>query len=124
MRRDGCVQSQSGDQRRRTISLITLLFVIMISAARQPDSTQFFTAAVQSCATALSQQRRSEDAPKPALEFQSLPAPSDTPKPPNASNRKGIRPGPSAVSTVTPEGKPERSGAIAASQRATTENRR
>ncbi|HXQ05581.1 MAG TPA: hypothetical protein VN831_12630 [Bradyrhizobium sp.] len=61
----------------------------VMPAARQPDSTQLFAAAVQSFTTALSQQRQSEDAPKPApAEFQSLLASGDTHKPPNASNRK------------------------------------
>ena len=79
MRRDGCVKSQSSDQQQWTISIIALFFVIMLPAALQPDSTQFFAAAVQSFTTALSQQYQSEDAPKPALaEFHSLLASGDT----------------------------------------------
>ncbi len=79
MRRDGCVKSQSSDQQQWTISIIALFFVIMLPAALQPDSTQFFAAAVQSFTTALSQQYQSEDAPKPALaEFHSLLASDDT----------------------------------------------
>jgi hypothetical protein len=60
-------------------AIIALFFVIMMPAARQPDSTQLFAAAVQSFTTALSQQNQSEDAPTPALaEFQSLLAAGDT----------------------------------------------
>ncbi len=60
-------------------AIIALFFVIMIPAARQPDSGQSFSAAVQSFTTALSQQHPTEEAPKPALaEFQSLLAASDS----------------------------------------------
>jgi hypothetical protein len=58
--------------------IIALFFLIMMPAARQPDNTQLFAAAVQSLTTALSQQHQSEDAPTPALaEFYSLLASSD-----------------------------------------------
>jgi hypothetical protein len=59
--------------------IIALFFLIMMPAARQPDSTQLFAAAVQSLTTALSQQPQGEDAPTPALaEFYSLLASGDT----------------------------------------------
>jgi hypothetical protein len=58
---------------------IALFFLIMMPAARQPDSTRSFAAAVQSFTTALSRQHQSEDAPTPALaEFYSLLASGDT----------------------------------------------
>jgi hypothetical protein len=60
-------------------AIIAQLFVIMMPAARQPDNTQVFAADVQSFATALSQQHRSEDPPRPALAaFQSLLTSDDT----------------------------------------------
>jgi hypothetical protein len=59
--------------------IIALFFLIMMPAARQPDNTQLFAAAVQSLTTALSQQHQSDDAPTPALaEFYSLLASGDT----------------------------------------------
>jgi hypothetical protein len=59
-------------------AIIAQLFVMMMPAARQPDNTQVFAAAVQ-LFTARSQQHRSGDAPKPALAaFQSLLASDDT----------------------------------------------
>jgi hypothetical protein len=59
-------------------AVIAQLFVIMMPAARQPDNTQVFAAAVQSFTTR-SQQHRSGDAPRPALAaFQSLLASDDT----------------------------------------------
>jgi hypothetical protein len=59
-------------------AVIAQLFVIMMPAARQPDNTQVFAAAMQSF-TARSQQHRSGDAPRPALAaFQSLLASDDT----------------------------------------------
>ena len=58
---------------------VALFFLIMMPAARQPDSTQSFAAAVRSFTTALSQQHQNEDAPTPALaEFYSLLASGDT----------------------------------------------
>src|SRR5260370_35620680 len=89
----------------------------VMPAARQPDSTQWFAAAVQSFTTALSQQHQSEEAPKPApAEFQSLLAAGDTAQ---AAERKqpekGIRQRPS-------EGEPRQSGSIAAPQRTTADN--
>jgi hypothetical protein len=58
---------------------IALFFLIMMPAARQPDSTQSFAAALQSFTTALPQQHQSQDAPTPALaEFYSLLASGDT----------------------------------------------
>src|SRR6266851_4043421 len=91
----------------------------VMPAARQPDSTQLFAAAVRSFTTALSQQHQSEDAPKPApAEFHSLLASGDTAQ---AAEReqpeKGVRQGPS-------EGEPERSGSIAAPQRTATDNKK
>jgi hypothetical protein len=60
-------------------AIIAQLFVIMMPAARQPDNTQVFAADVQSFATALSRQHRSEAPPRPALAaFQSLLASDDT----------------------------------------------
>jgi hypothetical protein len=57
-------------------AIIAQFLVIMMPAARQPDNTQVFAAALQSF-TALSQQHQSEDASKPLLAgFQSL-LPSD-----------------------------------------------
>jgi hypothetical protein len=60
-------------------AIIAQLFVIMMPAARQPDNTQVFAAAMRSYTTALSQRHRSEDAAKPALAtFQSVLASDDT----------------------------------------------
>jgi hypothetical protein len=60
-------------------AIIAQLFVIMMPAARQPDNTQVFAAAMQSYTTALSHRYRSEDAAKPALAtFQSVLASDDT----------------------------------------------
>lgn len=60
-------------------AIIAQLFVIMMPAARQPDNTQVFAAAVQSYTTALAQQHRSEDTAKPAFAtFQSVLASDDT----------------------------------------------
>jgi len=60
-------------------AIIAQLFVMMMPAARQPDKTQVFAAAVQSFTTALARQHRSEGAPKPAQAgFQSLLASDDT----------------------------------------------
>ena len=60
-------------------AIIPQFFVILMPPVRRPDSTQSFIAAVQSFTTALSQQRRSEDTPKPALAgFPSLLTPGDT----------------------------------------------
>ena len=57
-------------------AIIAQLFVIMMPAARRPDSTQMFTAAVRS----LPQRHQGEYAAKPALAgFQSLLASGDTP---------------------------------------------
>ena len=47
--------------------IMALFFLIMMPAARQPDNTQLFAAAVQSLTTALSQQHQSETPPTPAL---------------------------------------------------------
>jgi hypothetical protein len=59
--------------------IIALFFLIMMPAARQPDNTQLFAAAVESLTTALSQQDQSEGAPTPAIaEFYSLLASGDT----------------------------------------------
>jgi hypothetical protein len=59
-------------------AIIAQFFVIMMPAARQPDNTQVFAAAVQSI-TARSQQHRSADVQRPALaSFQSLLASDDT----------------------------------------------
>jgi hypothetical protein len=60
-------------------AIIAQLFVIMMPAARRPDNTQVFAAAMRSYTTALSQRHRSEDAAKPALAtFQSVLASDDT----------------------------------------------
>jgi hypothetical protein len=60
-------------------AIIPQFFVILMPPVRRPDSAQSFIAAVQSFTTALSQQHRSEDTPKPALAgFPSLLAPGDT----------------------------------------------
>jgi len=58
-------------------AIIAQFFVIMMPAARQPDNTQVFAAAVQSYTMTLSQRHRSEDAAKPAT-FQSVLASDDT----------------------------------------------
>jgi hypothetical protein len=59
-------------------AVIAQFLVIMMPAARQPDNTQVFAAAVQSI-TARSQQHRSADAPRPALAaFQPLLASDDS----------------------------------------------
>jgi hypothetical protein len=59
-------------------AIIAQFFVVLMPGARQPDNTQVFAAAMQSF-TALSQQHRSEHAPRPALAgFQSLLASDDT----------------------------------------------
>ena len=60
-------------------AIIAQLFVIMMPAARRPDNTQVFAAAMQSYTTALSQRHRSEDTAKPApATFQSVLASDDT----------------------------------------------
>jgi hypothetical protein len=60
-------------------AIIALFFVIMLPAARQPNSTQLFAAAMRSFKTAFPRQHQGADAPAPALAgFQPLLASGDT----------------------------------------------
>jgi hypothetical protein len=64
-------------------AIIPQFFVMLMPPARKPDRTQSFIAAVQSFMPVVSQQHRSEDIPKPAVEpalagFKSLLASGET----------------------------------------------
>jgi hypothetical protein len=78
-------------------AFIARFFVIMMPAARQPDSTPFFAAAAPSFTTALAQRHQSEDSPTPALAaFWPLPASGDTARaaerePPKKQSDKVLR---------------------------------